>query len=328
MDSETRSYRTGDREAVLDLTSDCRDFASGRGDGLLHVFVPHATAGIAIIETGAGSDDDLLTALADLLPADDRWQHRHGSRGHGRSHVMPALVPPYATVPGAGRTPRPRHLAEHLSGRPQRRQRRARGAPQLPGGLTWRSRPAVASDTASILEVVEAAFGDHGVQVARMVAALDASHSTRASLVAVVDGAVVGHVQLSRSWVDARQKLVDVLVLSPLSVAQDHQGAGIGTALLDAAVAEAERLGAPAVFLEGDPGYYGPRGWAAATPLGFTRPSVRVPEPAFQVVVLPAHQAWMTGALVYCEPFWALDCVGLRDPRLADVEARSGISGG
>ena len=99
MDSETRSYRTGGTEQVLDITSDCADFASGRGDGLLHVFVPHATAGIAIIETGAGSDDDLLAALGDLLPADDRWQHRHGSPGHGRSHVMPALVPPYATVP-------------------------------------------------------------------------------------------------------------------------------------------------------------------------------------------------------------------------------------
>ncbi len=61
--------------------------------------MPHATAGIAIIETGAGSDDDLLAALGDLLPADDRWRHRHGSRGHGRSHVMPAIVPPYATVP-------------------------------------------------------------------------------------------------------------------------------------------------------------------------------------------------------------------------------------
>src|SRR3954454_7165966 len=99
MDSETRSYRTGDREAVLDITDDCADFAAGRGDGLLHVFVPHATAGIAIIETGAGSDDDLLAALDDLLPKDDRWRHRHGSRGHGRSHVMPALVPPYASVP-------------------------------------------------------------------------------------------------------------------------------------------------------------------------------------------------------------------------------------
>ena len=99
MDSETRSYRTGSREAVVDLTHDCAAFVDGRGDGLLHVFVPHATAGIAIIETGAGSDTDLLSALADLLPADDRWRHRHGSPGHGRSHVMPALVPPYATVP-------------------------------------------------------------------------------------------------------------------------------------------------------------------------------------------------------------------------------------
>ena len=99
MDSVTRQYRTGDREVVLDLTADCSDFVRGRGDGLLQVFVPHATAGIAIIETGAGSDDDLLSALGDLLPADDRWKHRHGSLGHGRSHVMPAVVPPHATVP-------------------------------------------------------------------------------------------------------------------------------------------------------------------------------------------------------------------------------------
>ena len=99
MDSMTVEFRTGRDEVVLDLTDDCREFVAGRGDGLLHVFVPHATAGIAIIETGAGSDDDLLAALGDLLPADDRWRHRHGSRGHGRSHVMPAIVPPYASVP-------------------------------------------------------------------------------------------------------------------------------------------------------------------------------------------------------------------------------------
>ena len=99
MDTETRTYRTGKREVVLDLTRDCAAYVADRGDGLLHLFVPHATAGIAILETGAGSDDDLLATLQDLLPTDDRWRHRHGSRGHGRSHVMPALIPPYASVP-------------------------------------------------------------------------------------------------------------------------------------------------------------------------------------------------------------------------------------
>ncbi len=102
MDSTTLQVRTGGRETVRDLTRECQEFVSSYADGLLHVFVPHATAGIAIIETGAGSDDDLLAALGDLLPADDRWRHRHGSPGHGRSHVMPAIVPPYATVPVDG----------------------------------------------------------------------------------------------------------------------------------------------------------------------------------------------------------------------------------
>ncbi|MDX6199506.1 MAG: hypothetical protein QOJ79_2657 [Actinomycetota bacterium] len=99
METTVLSVETGSREVVLDLTRDCEGFVRGRGDGLLHVFVPHATAGVAILELGSGSDADLLTALGDLLPADHRWRHRHGSSGHGRSHVMPALVPPYATVP-------------------------------------------------------------------------------------------------------------------------------------------------------------------------------------------------------------------------------------
>ncbi|MER7761461.1 YjbQ family protein [Streptomyces sp. NPDC097619] len=93
---------TGAGETVTDLTRACEEFldevAAGR-DGLLNVFVPHATAGIAVIETGAGSDADLLSALHTLLPADDRWQHRHGSPGHGRDHVLPAFVPPHATLP-------------------------------------------------------------------------------------------------------------------------------------------------------------------------------------------------------------------------------------
>ncbi|HSE71888.1 MAG TPA: secondary thiamine-phosphate synthase enzyme YjbQ [Nocardioidaceae bacterium] len=102
MRSETFDYTTGSRDVVLDITRDCAAFVDGQGDGLLNVFVPHATAGIAILETGAGSDDDLLATLEDLLPTDDRWRHRHGSHGHGRSHVMPALVPPYASVPVVG----------------------------------------------------------------------------------------------------------------------------------------------------------------------------------------------------------------------------------
>ena len=104
MYSEEIQVRTGDRETVRDITGECTRFVEGAGspDGLLHVFVPHATAGLAVLETGAGSDDDLLAALRELLPGDDRWRHRHGSPGHGRDHVLPAICPPYATVPVVG----------------------------------------------------------------------------------------------------------------------------------------------------------------------------------------------------------------------------------
>jgi secondary thiamine-phosphate synthase enzyme len=102
MRSETFSVDTGSSEAVVDITQACTDFVAREGDGLLHVFVEHATAGLALIETGAGSDVDLLAALDTLFPADDRWRHQHGSPGHGRSHVMPALVPPYASIPVLG----------------------------------------------------------------------------------------------------------------------------------------------------------------------------------------------------------------------------------
>lgn len=99
MRSELRSVRTGSVPSVVDLTDECAAFVRAEGDGLLQVFVPHATAGVAIIETGAGSDDDLLAQLDQLLPRDDRWEHRHGQPGHGRDHVLPAFVPPHATVP-------------------------------------------------------------------------------------------------------------------------------------------------------------------------------------------------------------------------------------
>jgi putative acetyltransferase len=176
-----------------------------------------------------------------------------------------------------------------------------------------------AEDRATVARVVTDAFGDHGPTVAALVDDLRATHVC-AELVAEEAGAVVGHVMLSRSWVDARRSLVDVLVLSPLSVAPSEQGRGVGTTLVAAALEGARRQQAPAVFLEGDPRYYSGRGFEAAVPRGFTRPSTRVPEPAFQVAVLEGHEDWMTGALVYCEPFWAHDCVGLRDPELQRIE--------
>jgi secondary thiamine-phosphate synthase enzyme len=87
------------RRRIVDLTDAVRGFCWSRGDGLCNVFVPHATAGVAIIETGAGSDDDLVDTLERLLPRDDRYRHAHGSEGHGADHVLPAIVSPSVTVP-------------------------------------------------------------------------------------------------------------------------------------------------------------------------------------------------------------------------------------
>jgi secondary thiamine-phosphate synthase enzyme len=97
------TIETGASETLVDLTRQCERFLAdvGAADGLLTVFVPHATAGVAIMELGAGSDADLLDALNRLLPRDDRWRHRHGSPGHGADHVLPLLVPPTVTVPVA-----------------------------------------------------------------------------------------------------------------------------------------------------------------------------------------------------------------------------------
>jgi secondary thiamine-phosphate synthase enzyme len=107
VESEVIQVRTGGTERVVDLTEQISAFlrAAGARDGLLQVWVPHATAGLAVIETGAGSDTDLLAALRDLLPADDRWGHRHGSPGHGRDHVLPAIIAPSMTVPVLGGRP-------------------------------------------------------------------------------------------------------------------------------------------------------------------------------------------------------------------------------
>lgn len=97
--------RTGRDRGVTDLTPACARFAAeaaGGGDGLLSVFVPHATAGLVVLELGAGSDEDAIRTLDRLLPRDDRWVHRHGSPGHGADHVLPLLAPPSVTIPVRG----------------------------------------------------------------------------------------------------------------------------------------------------------------------------------------------------------------------------------
>ena len=181
-----------------------------------------------------------------------------------------------------------------------------------PVGLSLRGqRP---GESAQVRDVIVSAFGDP--VVADLAEALLDSPAGRhgLSFVAERGGRLVGHVQLSWSWLDAPKRLVDVLVLSPLSVVPDQQRQGIGGALVTHALAGARHLGAPLLFLEGDPRYYGRFGFLTATDHGFTAPSVRIPRAAFQVVTLPSYEAWMTGALAYAGPFWALDCVGLRDP--------------
>lgn len=168
------------------------------------------------------------------------------------------------------------------------------------------------ADAPAVRTVITAAFGDDG-RVAGLVEALRTRTDRQASLVALDQGQVVGHTHLSISWVDAPSRLVEVLTLSPLAVAPAHQSRGVGTRLLAEAISTAQALGAPLVFLEGDPAYYSRHGWRAATDLGFIRPSTRIPVPAFQVVTLERYDpASMTGALIYNDTFWAHDLVGLR----------------
>ena len=182
-------------------------------------------------------------------------------------------------------------------------------------------RPEQGEDRTAVLRVIAAAFGDHGEQVADIWSSL--GRHRRSGLVAEHGGAVVGHVGLSQGWVDARPALVEVWVLSPLSVEPGHQSSGIGTALVAAAVETARRSGVPALFLEGSPDYYGARGFERADRRGFLPAALeRTPRAAFQCVVFEGLEEWMTGQLIYPAVWWEHDAAGLRDPRLADLEAR------
>ncbi len=171
----------------------------------------------------------------------------------------------------------------------------------------------------AVSELITTAFADGG-HVAALWRDLVARRFDRANLVAVDGEEMVGHVGLSHGWLDARRELVDILILSPLSVRPDRQREGIGTALVRAAIVAAEGLGAPAVFLEGSQPYYGRRGFQRARTMGFEAPSRRTPEAAFQVALLPNHLAWMVGRVVYRDVWWEHDAAGLRDPELAAIE--------
>jgi putative acetyltransferase len=168
--------------------------------------------------------------------------------------------------------------------------------------------------------VIAVAFGDEGDSVAALWREIDESGRVLASLVVERDDEVVGHVGLSPAWVDARRALVDVWLLSPLSVRPDHQGRGIGSAMVAAALAAAEASGTPLLFLEGSPRYYGDRGFERASAQGFAPATDRTPDPAFQVARFATHESWMTGRLVYPDVWWRHDAAGLRDPRLAEIE--------
>jgi putative acetyltransferase len=170
-------------------------------------------------------------------------------------------------------------------------------------------------DHEAVREVQTRAFGDGGA-VADLVDALREliAPGDGLSLVAEHDGQVVGHVMLTRSLLDAPRQLVPVQVLSPLGVLPEHQRRGVGAALIRAGLGASEARAVPLVFLEGNPRYYGRFGFEPGGAHGFRKPSLRIPDAAFQVHLMPAYEPWMTGTLVYSELFWRHDAVGLREP--------------
>ena len=179
--------------------------------------------------------------------------------------------------------------------------------------LVVRPERADPAEVAAVRGVVAAAFGDDGEHVAALLDDLRAGDAWRGlSFVAEAGGDVLGHVSYSRAWLDAPSQLVEVLVLSPLSVHPDVQRRGIGSRLVTDSLVALRSRPEPLVFLEGSPDLYPRFGFTPGRDHGFVRPSVRIPEPAFQVHRLrPA--VGLRGALVYPDAFWRHDAVGLRD---------------
>jgi putative acetyltransferase len=171
-------------------------------------------------------------------------------------------------------------------------------------------------DTEAVRSVHLRAFGDEGAVVAELVDTLreGITAGDGLALVAEVDGQVAGHAMFTRSLLDAPRRLVEVQVLSPLGVLPGRQRQGIGSALVRHGLKIVADRAVPLVFLEGSPDYYPRFGFVPGGTLGFRKPSLRIPDAAFQVAVLPAYEPWMTGTLVYAEAFWRHDAVGLRDP--------------
>ena len=187
--------------------------------------------------------------------------------------------------------------------------------------MSYEVRPEQPVDRDDVLRLIAAAFGDEGDEVADIWAGL--GRHKRAGLVVEQGGHVLGHVGLSRAWVDARRSLVEVWVLSPLSVVPERQGQGIGTALVAAATETARASGVPVLFLEGSPAYYGARGFERADRRGFLPASLeRTPRASFQCVCFDGYEEWMSGQLIYPDIWWTHDAAGLRDPVLAELEER------
>lgn len=175
-------------------------------------------------------------------------------------------------------------------------------------------RPELSGDVDAICDVHRNAFGpDEPIAVlVERLRRLDAPLATLSFVACDPSDTVIGHVMMSHGWLDAPERLIDVLVLSPLGVTPAAQRQGVGTALIERAIDEAGRTVAPILILEGNPAFYGPRGFEASKPLGIRSPSLRIPERALQVVRLPSYDQAVTGSLVYRELWWELDCVGLR----------------